>query len=163
MSSPPNLGVRASAVWEIRGRLWGGVIASSRFFAQFIHGPSGRAWRTVRDPFADYSADHLVRSGVFGWRRLLYCGPFAPCLPDSPPLLWRTVRSVRRFLPSLIGSFASSLVLPLVFQGIVLRTCSWSITMLAIGVGVWLWSCNWDIGRVFCVEFSLALPPCLVS
>jgi hypothetical protein len=36
----------------------------------------------------------------------------------------RTVRFVRRFLPSLISSFASSLVLLRVFQGIVHRTCS---------------------------------------
>jgi hypothetical protein len=36
----------------------------------------------------------------------------------------RTVHSVSRILPSLIGSFASSLVLPWVFQGIVPRTCS---------------------------------------
>jgi hypothetical protein len=36
----------------------------------------------------------------------------------------RTVRYVRRVLPSLIGSFVSSLVLPQVFQGIVFRICS---------------------------------------
>jgi hypothetical protein len=60
------------------------------------------------------------------------------CLPDSPPLpggqstvARRTVRFVRRKLPSLIGSFASFLVLPLVFQGIVPRTCSYFITMLS--------------------------------
>jgi hypothetical protein len=57
----------------------------------------------------------------------------------------RTVRSVRSFLPSLIGSFASSLVLSHVLWGIVPRTCSWSITTLS-----WrlvfvcdFWSCDW--------------------
>jgi hypothetical protein len=53
---------------------------------------------------ADRSADYLDRTCVFGWWRLLYCGPSAPCLPDSPPLLWRIVR----------GSQADSLICMLI-------------------------------------------------
>jgi hypothetical protein len=93
----PNLGSRASAVWEIRGRLWGGVLAGSLFSAQFFHRPYVRAWwtvrgwRTVRDPFVDCFAYHLRRGVFFIWRRLLYCGQSMPTCPDSPPSLWRTV------------------------------------------------------------------------
>jgi hypothetical protein len=96
-----------------------------------------------------------------------FCGPFRQnrcfsagsvfCTADSPRLssgqsatARRTVRSVRRNLPSLIGSYASLLVLSCVLRGIIPRTCSWSITMLS-----WrlvfvcdFWSCDWDIGRV---------------
>jgi hypothetical protein len=53
------------------------------------------------------------------------------CTADSPRLssgqsatARRTVRSVRRNLPSLIGSFASLLVLSCVLRGIIPRTCS---------------------------------------
>jgi hypothetical protein len=89
---------------------------------------------------------------VFGGQPARGCGPFCrlfrqnscfsggsvflqrtvrSCLPDRSPhpggqsaVARRTVRSVHRILPSLIGSFGSSLVLPHVLRGIVPRTCS---------------------------------------
>jgi hypothetical protein len=79
----------------------------------------------------DRSADRFDRDAIFGWRGLLYCRQSASVLPDSLSLLGgqsatarRTVRSVRRNLPSLIGSFAPFLVIPHVLRGIIPRTCS---------------------------------------
>jgi hypothetical protein len=114
-----------------------------------------RAWRTVRDPFADRFVGRLHRDVFFVWRGLLYYGQSSPACLHSPPSLRRTVRSVCRILPSLFGSFASSLVLPRVLWGIVPRTCSWSITTLSWRLVFMydFWSCNWDIGRVFWGEF----------
>jgi hypothetical protein len=64
-------------------------------------------------------ADRLYRTVVFLLEAFLYRGPSVPVFRIVRPLLggqsaiarW-TVRSVRSFLPSLFGSFASSLVLP---------------------------------------------------
>jgi hypothetical protein len=65
---------------------------------------------------ADHSADRLDRSGVFGWTRLLYRGPSAPCLPDSPSLLLRTVR----------GNQVDSLICTQILAKVVLFLCFFS-------------------------------------
>jgi hypothetical protein len=79
----------------------------------------------------DHSVDRLDGSGVFGWKHFLYCGRPDPIFQTLRPLpggqfvaaRW-IVRSVCRNLPSLIGSFASFLVIPCVLRGIIPRTCS---------------------------------------
>jgi hypothetical protein len=87
-------------------------------------GQSARGRRPFCGPFRQSRC-------FFGWRGLLYCRQSASVLPDSLSLLGgqsatarRTVRSVRRNLPSLIGSFAPFLVIPHVLRGIIPRTCS---------------------------------------
>jgi hypothetical protein len=97
----------------------------SREFACFFSVRS----RTVRACLADsplltdsplgvavHSANRLDRSSVFGWRRLLYYGPSAPYLRDSPPLLWRIVR----------GSQADSLICTQIIAKVVRFLCSFS-------------------------------------
>jgi hypothetical protein len=94
----PNLGLRASAIWEIRGQLWGGVLAGSLFFCA-VHpqtvraclADSSRLADSLR-PLVDHSVDRLDRSGVFRLEATfvlrtvcsLSSGQSAPSLVNNP-------------------------------------------------------------------------------
>jgi hypothetical protein len=83
----------------------------------------------ISRPLVNHSADCLDRTAIFCWRLLWDCGQSAPVFWTVRPhpggqsaAARRTVQPVCRNLPSLFGSFAYSLVLPHVFQGIISMT-----------------------------------------
>jgi hypothetical protein len=112
-------------LFERSGDDFGEVFLQVRVFLRSIHGPSTRVWRTahgwqtVREGSQTVLRTILTKPLFFGWEWFLYGRPYAPVFRTVRPFLGgqsaaarRTVRSVRSFLPSLFGSFASSLVLP---------------------------------------------------
>jgi hypothetical protein len=99
----------------------------------FLHSSSSGRPGLADSPqgVADCSADRLDRIVFFRLEASFVLRTVRTCLSDNPPLpcgqsasARRTIRSVRRNLPSWIGSFASSLVHPRVLRGIIPRTCS---------------------------------------